>query len=582
MNNIYCGKISEINLNKQVNVNGWVKKNRKLGSLIFLDIGDRFGIVQVVVPTNHKQFEIVQKISRESVVKITGKAQLRVSPNLQIPTGKYEIILDTIEVLSKADITPFVIEEECMANEDTRLKYRYLDLRRAVVKDNIIFRSKVVQSIRNFLINQDFIEVDTPILCRPTPEGAKDYLVPTRNQIGAFYALPQSPQTFKQLLMVAGFDKYFQIAKCFRDEPLRSDRQPEFTQVDMEFSFVDEITIQTAIENLFKQLFKDIMNIDLVIPFKRMSYADAMEKYGCDKPDLRFDSIIQNASDFFKKTKFEAFKNVIEANKVIKYIFIGNHLITKKEVNTLEKFAKDNGAKRLAWITFKDGHMIDSSIASVVEPEIFDLIKKANNINDGSILMVADENDIASKALGAVRNEAAKLFNLANPNEYSFLWVIDWPLYEYDNESKQFSAAHHPFTSPTVECLDNFDTNQAKAMARSYDIVLNGYEIGGGSIRITDPDIQNRMFKSLGLSATEIKDKFGFLIEAFKYGVPPHAGIALGLDRILMLMCKTNNIKDVICFPKNSSGNDLMIESPSKLSDLELDELNLCLIKTKE
>lgn len=579
MNSTYCGKISEINLNKQVTINGWLRKNRKLGSLIFLDVGDRFGIVQVIVPANHPQFEVVQKIARESVIKVIGKVQLRISPNLQIPTGKYEIILESIEILSKAEITPFVIDEECMANEDTRLKYRYLDLRRAVIKNNIIFRSKVVQSIRNFLIEQDFIEVDTPILCRPTPEGAKDYLVPTRNQIGAFYALPQSPQTFKQLLMVAGFDRYFQIAKCFRDEPLRSDRQPEFTQVDMEFSFVDETFIQTTVESLFKQLFKDVMNINLVTPFQRMTYANAMEKYGCDKPDLRFDCIIQNANHVFKDTKFEPFKKIIEDGRAIKYIFIQDHLTTKKEINTLEKFAKDNGAKRLAWITFKDSKLNEGSIADVIESEIIDLIRKENNITNGSIILVADDNDIASKALGAVRNEAAKLFNLVNANEYHFLWVIDWPLYEHDKNSNQFTAAHHPFTSPTIECMDDFDKNQHTAMARSYDIVLNGYEIGGGSIRITDPKIQNRMFRSLGMDDAEINDKFGFLINAFKYGVPPHAGIALGLDRILMLMCKTNNIKDVICFPKNSSGNDLMMESPSKLNDLELNELNLKLIK---
>lgn len=575
MDKVYCGKVNKSHLNTIITVYGWVKKNRKLGSLIFLDLGDRYGLVQVVANQESPLFDTLLKISKESVLKITGKVVLRSAPNEQIKTGLYEIIANEIEIISRAENTPFVIDEECDALEDTRLKYRYLDLRRNVVRDRIIFRSKVIQSFRNTLIQSDFIEVETPMLCGPTPEGAKEYYVPTRNKPGYFYALPQSPQTFKQLLMVSGFDKYFQVARCLRDEPLRSDRQPEFTQLDMEWSFVDEVDIQTTIEHLMQKMFHEVLNQDLKIPFDRMDYDVAMNNYGCDKPDLRFSCKIQDGCKYFKNTSFKVFKRLLDEHKSIKFICLPDFSVDKKQVLQLEKFAKDNDAKGLAWLTIENGEIKSGSIANVIERESIVKIITDNNTKTCSLFFVADEEAIALQALGAVRNEIGRMFNLTKPEDFKFVWIINWPLYEYNKETKQFVAAHHPFTSPSIDCLSNFDKDKACARARSYDIVLNGYEVGGGSIRINDADVQNRLFKSIGMNEQQITKKFGFLLKAFKYGVPIHGGIALGLDRLIMLLTHTNNIKDVICFPKNSTGNDLMLESPSILEEDELLDLNL-------
>ncbi|MGL4948381.1 MAG: aspartate--tRNA ligase [Mycoplasma sp.] len=575
MHRIYCGHVSQEHVGKEIKINGWVKKNRKLGGLIFLDISDRFGVVQVVVDNENKFFDETLTVSKESVVEIIGTVHLRSSPNHNIPTGLFEIKLNDLKVLSKSENTPFVIREGEEVSEEIRLKYRYLDLRRDSVRDRIIFRSKVLKVVRDYFCGNDFLEVETPSLCRPTPEGAKDYLVPTRNHAGAFYALPQSPQTFKQLLMLSGFEKYFQVVKCFRDEQLRADRQPEFTQIDVECSFVNELDIQNTMEDMFKKVFKETLNVDLVTPFERMEYDFAMENYGNDKPDLRFGNSIQDGSNYFTNTGFKIFKSIVESNKKIKYLCFENKLINKKQVQALEKFAKDNSAKGLAWATIENGKVIEGSIINVVEHEILLAIAKDNNANTCTLLFVADENEIANKALGAVRVEFAKMFDLIEKNKFAFVWIINWPLYEYDKENDKYSAAHHPFTSPAIENYDDFDKNPASARARSYDIVLNGYEVGGGSIRITDPNIQLRMFKSLKLDDVEIEDKFGFLINAFKYGVPPHGGIALGLDRMIMLMLDTSNIKDVICFPKNSNGFDVMLNAPSKLTDAELAELNI-------
>ncbi|MGL4950756.1 MAG: aspartate--tRNA ligase [Mycoplasma sp.] len=582
MHRVYCGKVSQTNLNEKIKINGWVKKNRKLGGLIFLDIGDRFGIVQVVLNNENKHYESVLSISKESVVEIIGTVKLRSSPNESLPTGAYEIHLEEITVLSKSENTPFVVEEDADASEDIRLKYRYLDLRRNVVRDKIIFRSNLMQSIRKFFVENEFIEVETPSLCRPTPEGAKDYLVPTRNYPGSFYALPQSPQTFKQLLMLSGFEKYFQIVKCFRDEQLRSDRQPEFTQLDIECSFVNEIDIQNLIEKLFKKIFKEFMDLDLTLPFVRMDYDEAMNSYGNDKPDLRFENKILDVTKEFANTNFKIFQEMAKNNKTIKCLCFENHLLNKKQHQALEKFAKDNKAKGLAWATIENNKVLEGSIINVVEHEILLKIANDNKTSTCTLLFVADTNEIALKSLGSVRTEAAKLFEIIDENKFAFAWIVNWPLYEYDEDANKFSAAHHPFTSPAIENFDNFDKDQLNARARSYDIVLNGYEVGGGSIRIIDPNIQMRMFKSLSLSDEEIMDKFGFLINAFKYGVPPHGGIALGLDRLLMIMLKTPNIKDVICFPKNSAGFDVMIDAPSKLTNEELEEINLIIKPNKK
>lgn len=578
----YCGDVNQEHLDKEINLYGWVKKNRKLGNLLFIDLYDYTGVVQLVVSENDKLFNSFKSLSKESVISVVGKVAERKNPNNELKTGKYEIIPLNLEIISRADNLPFVLDEGEQVSEDIRLKYRFLDLRRNEVKNKLLLRSKILNIIRSFLINNNFFEIETPILCKPTPEGAKDYLVPTRNKIGSFYALPQSPQTFKQLLMVSGFDRYFQIARCFRDEPLRSDRQPEFTQLDMEMSFINELDIQNIIEELMVEIFKKAMNIELKIPFLRMPYYQAMNEYGSDKPDLRYDMKLINANEYFKNTNFKIFKSMVDAKKTIKYICVQNQLLSKNEITKIEKYAKDNGAKGLAWVNVENNKVVDGSIAKVIEHEIILEIAKSEKVKNCSLLFVADELDVVNKSLGAVRVEVAKHLNLIKENDYQFLWVVDWPLYEYDEENKRYVAAHHPFTSPSIESLKDFDTNQAQAKARSYDIVLNGYEIGGGSIRIHDRETQMRMFKSLNLSEQEINNKFGFLLSAFSYGVPIHGGLAIGLDRLLMLLTNSNSIKDVIAFPKNSTGNDLMLESPSCLDECELNELNLKLKKENE
>ncbi len=577
---VYCGEVSHQNLNQEIELYGWVKKIRKLGNLLFIDMYDLTGIVQIVLSEGETLFEQFKSLSKESVIKVNGLVCERKNINHELKTGAYEIKPTALEVISRADNLPFVLEEGEQVSEEIRLKYRYLDLRRPEVKEKILFRGQVINTIRNYLVENGFNEIETPILCKPTPEGAKDYLVPTRNKIGSFFALPQSPQTFKQILMVAGFDKYFQIAKCFRDEPLRSDRQPEFTQLDMEFSFCNEQMIQDTVEEILKLIFKKHMQIELKTPFMRMKYVDAMNNYGSDKPDLRFDCKLQLANEYFKNTSFQIFKKTIEENKVIKYICLPDIIVDKKQITALEKFAKDNGAKGLAWIAMNNGTM-EGSIAKVIEKDIIEKILKDNQTTNGSLLFVADELETANKALGATRVEAGKLFHLIQPNDYKFLWVVDWPLFEYDEEGQRYVSAHHPFTSPTNDCLKDFDTNQKDAMARAYDIVLNGYELGGGSIRIHNHDIQMRMFKALKLGEEEINTKFGFLLDAFKYGVPIHGGLAIGVDRLMMLLTNSPSIKDVIAFPKNSTGNDLMLASPAGPNKDDLDELFIALKEKK-
>ena len=571
---VYCGRIGKEHLEKNVILNGWVKKVRKMGNLVFVDLKDRFGIVQIFATEQDEVFDELTQLSREDVINVEGLVLLRKSPNHELKTGEFEVHAQKLLIYSKAKTPPLIIEDETDANEEIRFKYRYLDLRRDVNLRTFELRSKVYQTFRNYLHSEEFIETETPILAKPTPEGARDFYVPTRTK--KFYALPQSPQTFKQLLMVAGFQKYFQIAKCFRDEDLRSDRQPEFTQVDIELSFADELEIQTLIENLFKHVFKQTINVDLTTPFVRMSYEQAINDYGSDKPDLRFDLKLKTLDTYFKTSKSQIFRKALSSGQSIRAILVPNVNLNKKQIQSLEKFAKDKGAKGLAWISIENEKVIDGSLSSIKEDHvIYQTIFKDYHLSTGTILLIADEFDIASQSLGLVRVNLASMLNLKKPNDFKFVWIIDWPLYEYDDENQRFVAAHHPFTMPTLETLDTFDIDQKNAKGRSYDIVLNGYEVGGGSVRIINQQIQRRMFKSINMSDEEANLKFGFLLNAFEYGVPPHCGIALGLDRLIMILINSEYIRDVVAFPKNNNGVDMMLDAPASMNDEDLKELGL-------
>ena len=571
---VYCGEINDKCLNQKITVNGWIKKNRKLGSLIFIDLYDFSGVVQIVINAENAYFSVVESLPKESVVSVTGQVQIRSNINHELKTGKYEICLEEIIVYSKSLTPPFLIQDNTDGLEELRMKYRYLDLRRPINYQKIAFRSKVNQSLRTFLTNNGFIEIETPILSKQTPEGARDFLVPTRTK--KFYALPQSPQLYKQLLMVSGFNKYFQIARCFRDEDLRADRQPEFTQLDIEISFLSMEFIMELIEKMIVSLFKNVMNIELKIPFEKIDYFYALENYGTDKPDLRYGMQIIDVSKYFQKTNFKIFADALNNNKVIKAIIVDEHELSKSQIKELEKYAFDNKCKGLAWLyTDLTQKKFVGSIANVVEKEIIEKIFIDYNIKKGTILMVADESKNALSAMGAIRIEAAKLTNIKYNKEYAFCWVINWPLFEYDEQQKKYTSAHHPFTAPIDKCIDDFDIHPKKAFAKAYDIVLNGFELGGGSIRIHDFNLQKKMFSFLGISENEVNDKFGFFMNAFNYGIPPHGGIAIGIDRLVMLLTNSNNIREVIAFPKNSSGIDLMMETPSKINQCLLDELSL-------
>lgn len=566
-----CGEISNKNIGQNVRINGWVKNIRKLGSLIFVEIKDRFGFIQVVVEQNNKFFNEIYHTPVQSTICVSGIVQKRKNVNNKIMNGDIEIILKDYVIYAKAKTLPISVETDSNVSENIRLKYRYLDLRRENMQSNLVFRSKLLLAIRNFLSQQDFVEIETPCLSKATPEGARDYVVPTRNKPNSFYALPQSPQIYKQLLMVAGMMKYFQIARCFRDEDLRADRQPEFTQLDLEMSFTDELKVQTLMENMFKTVLNEVLGINVKIPFERMKYDTAVNVYGSDKPDLRFDLKLNDATKVFSKTKFRVFANGIKNNKVIKYI-VTDKLFDKTQIEALKKYAKDNKAYDLIYLTLKE-KTISGSIKNVIEHELINQIFVNHKITNGTIFMVCDTNEVVNRSLGAVRNLLGSMLNLKDSKVLKFVWITDWPLYEYSEEEKRYVAAHHPFTSPSLASLKTFDVDQKNAKARAYDIVLNGYEIGGGSIRISDNNIQSRMFRSIGLSDSEVKDKFGFMLEAFTYGVPPHGGIALGIDRLVMLLVNAQTIRDVIAFPKDSQNFDQMMNSPSEVSQESLDDL---------
>lgn len=563
------------NVGKNVTLYGWVAKKRNLGGLIFIDLRDRSGIIQLVVKPENKFYEIAETLKSEYVIKVEGVITERESKNNNIDTGEIEVIVNNLEILNTSIELPFTITDDTTALEDTRLKYRYLDLRRNELKSKIEMRHKIMFAIREYLNDMGFWEIETPMLCKSTPEGARDYLVPSRIFNGKFYALPQSPQIFKQLLMVGGMERYFQITKCFRDEDLRADRQPEFTQVDMEMSFVDEDDIMNIVEKMVAYIFKKVKNIDLKLPLRRMKYDDAIEYYGSDKPDLRFDMKIQNITDIFKNTEISFFKDIIENDGIINCLVVKNRAqeFSRKDIDKLTEFVKSYKAKGLAYLKIEKE--VTGSISKVIsETELKELKEKLNLEENDLVLIISDKYNIVKQSLGALRIHLAKKLNLIS-NNYEVLWVVDFPSFEYSEEENRYVACHHPFTAPKDSDVDKLLTDKAHCYSKAYDIVINGYEVGGGSIRIHDQKIQEKMFEALELTEEQIQEKFGFFVEALKYGTPPHGGLALGLDRFIMVLSGTDNIKDVIAFPKSVNANDLMSGCPSVVDEDQLKKLGI-------
>lgn len=565
----YTHHNNELNIKhvgEHVYLKGWVQKSRNLGGLVFIDLRDRFGITQIVVKPDHKDYEKALKIRSEYVIEVKGVVLERESKNLNIPTGEIEIEVSDLTILSSAETPPMTVSNDSDALEETRLKYRYLDLRRPVMQNYLIQRHKITQAIRSVLVDEGFYELETPILGKSTPEGARDYLVPSRLYAGHFYALPQSPQIYKQLFMVAGFEKYFQIAKCFRDEDLRADRQPEFTQVDIEASFIDESDIQGLIEKIMVHTFKKVLDVEVKAPFRKMSYKEAMETYGTDKPDLRYELHISDYTDLFKGIDIPLFNG----KTYVKGLVLPNGAsLSRKQVDQLSLLVKKNHGDALAFIK-RTAEGYSGSLNKFMNEEDYTSL----NLKEQEMLfLVPGDNDNALNALGALRVELAEMYNLADPNNYQFVWITEWPLLEYDEEEKRYYAKHHPFTQPKDPKV--LEENPKDAYAKAYDIVLNGYEIGGGSIRIHNQEVQKLMFKTLGLTDEDVKHRFGFFVDALKYGTPPHGGLALGLDRIVMLMTHTSNIKDVIAFPKTQSAKDQMMQAPSDVDLVQLKELHL-------
>ncbi|MCF7930013.1 MAG: aspartate--tRNA ligase [Acholeplasmataceae bacterium] len=559
-------ELNSSHLNQEVYLKGWVAKNRNLGGLMFIDLRDRFGITQLVVKPENAYYETALKIKNEYVIEAKGVVIKRESINKGINTGDIEVEVTELTILSSAENPPIIISNDTDALEDTRLKYRYLDLRRPVMQNFMIKRHQITQAIRQTLVDEGFYELETPILGKSTPEGARDYLVPSRLYPGTFYALPQSPQIYKQLFMIAGFEKYFQVARCFRDEDLRADRQPEFTQIDIEASFVEQIDVQELVEKVMVNTFKKVLNVEVQRPFIQMSYQEAMEKYGTDKPDMRYELLIKDYSHFFKTIDVPFFND----RDFVKGLLVenGSHL-TRKNIDALTDIVKKNHGEALAYVKNSDGIISGSIVKFMSESE-----QDALGLKQGDILfLVPGSFDRVSSALGALRIAIANEFKLIPNDVYKFLWVVDWPLLEYNEEEQRYYAKHHPFTAPVdPEVLKN---NPKEAMAKAYDIVLNGYEIGGGSIRIHNQEVQRLMFDTLGLTKEDVAHRFGFFVDALKYGTPPHGGLALGLDRVVMLMTNTSNIKDVVAFPKTQSAKDMMMQAPSDVDQIQLDELQL-------
>ena len=583
-----CGELCAANVGETVTVMGWVQKNRNKGGLVFVDVRDRSGIIQVVCEEGSTEKGILEKaasLRSEYVVAVVGKVAKRSGAvNENLSTGEIEVLPEELRILSESETPPFPIEEHSKTKEELRLKYRYLDLRRPDLQRNLMLRSKVATMVRQFLSEEGFLEIETPMLGKSTPEGARDYLVPSRIHPGSFYGLPQSPQLYKQLLMCSGYDRYFQIAKCFRDEDLRADRQPEFTQIDMELSFVDVDDVIDVNERMLAKIFKDVLDVEVPLPIPRMTWQEAMDRFGSDKPDIRFGMELCDVTDVVKGCGFGVFTGAIENGGSVRGINAkGQGNMPRKKIDKLTSFVKDYGAKGLAYAAIQEDGTVKSSFAKFMSEEEMNRLVQAMEGQPGDLLLfAADKNKVVWDSLGALRLELAKQMELLNKNEYKFIWITEFPLLEWNEEQNRYTAMHHPFTMPMEEDIALIDSEPGKVRAKAYDIVLNGNEIGGGSVRIFQDDIQEKMFEALGFTKEQAHSQFGFLLDAFKYGVPPHAGLAYGLDRLVMLMAKEDSIRDVIAFPKVKDASCLMTEAPGVVDEKQLEELGLAIRETEE
>lgn len=573
-----CGQLRKDDVGKTVELAGWVSKRRNLGSIVFIDLRDRYGITQITFDEVHT--EAIKDVRNEYVLWVKGEVSAKEVPNPKLETGEIEVLVKEVKVLNSSKTTPMIIADETDALEDLRLKYRYLDLRRPVLQKNLILRDKVTTIFRRVLHDHDFIEVETPILSKSTPEGARDYLVPSRLYNGKFYALPQSPQIYKQLLMISGMDRYFQIARCFRDEDLRADRQPEFTQIDMEMSFASEEDLFAIVEDCMHEVFKELKGIELE-KFPRIKYLDAMEKYGSDKPDLRFEMLQHNVTELFRNSEFSVFKTNLENNGVIKAIKVDNYSFSRKETDKFSEFVKIYKAKGVAFVKYENNDFTGGIAKFLSDDEKNALRNEFSLSENDTLLFVADKKSIADVALGALRCKVAKELGLIDENKFCFAWIVEFPMYEWSDDRQRYEAASNPFSCPRDEDIAKLEDDKGNCFSRAYDLVLNGYELSSGAIRIHDQDVQAKVFKALGLSEEQAKERFGFFLDAFQYGMPPECGCGIGLERLIMILCGTDNIKDVVAFPKTATAYDLMADAPGNVDQEQLDALNL-IVKEKK